>query len=210
MFVLMSVSSNQLPTFNGALVSNWEEQALENLEILPDELRKHKSKRCMKLNNYWCLKNVNGGWKGSIGNDSDNHAAFRSSEYAARAAVRNFRTAYFKHNRKSALEIMSAYAPNSDCIGSNAAKANDGSCLKGYNNSENYARYVIVGINDDINSDLYLFDQAGKPNEKVLITFLKNLSSVELANIKATSEIIKKGICLESNYCEANQVSKTR
>lgn len=196
-----AVTGTQPPTFNTAkyFVSNWKDQAKTHLNVTDDDLKKNN--RCIKLNNYWCLKNVSGGWNGTLGSDQDRHAAFVDGAYAARAAVRNFRTAYFKHNRKSALQIMSYYAPDSDCIGSGAATNSDGTCVNGHNNSKAYATYVIKGIAGDIDADLQLFDVNGVANEKNMTVFLQNLSKVELAGAKVSAELIKKGICMEVAKC---------
>lgn len=117
---------------------------------------KHKYKRCIKLNNYWCLKNF--GWNGGVGVDSDNHTVFSNGYYTVRAAVRNTRTAYVRHGRKSALSIMRVYAPRSDCIGSDGARRSDGSCIYGNNDPEQYAKSISRGITQDIHADLMLFE----------------------------------------------------
>ena len=206
LFILMMIS---IPAFainveqynnTAGSVTNWKAEAIKHLQINEQALFQHKFKRCIKLNNYWCLKDV--GWNGGIGKDADNHTAFKNGYYAARAAVRNFRTAYIKHGRKSALSIMLAYAPTSDCIGSNAARSADGTCIHGSNDSKQYAKAASKGITDDIHADLMLFDGNGKAT-KSLVLFLKNMSSFEIGGLRVSTETIERGICMENATCES-------
>lgn len=198
--------SNQLFADSGTYdrgsssVSNWKSQAYKHLSVDSETLKNHPYKRCIKLNNYWCLKDV--GWNGRVGRDNDNHTAFKNGYFAARAAARNLRTAYIRHNRKSALQIMVVYAPTYDCIGSNAARRSDGTCIDGANDSKKYAKSVSKGITDDIDEDLELFDSEGRATRN-LVLFLENMSAFEIGRLKVTRETIEKGICLENDTCES-------
>jgi hypothetical protein len=179
-------------------VSNWQGQAAINLGASSEQLAKSKTLRCIKLNNYWCLKDI--GWQGGIGRDCDGHTAFADGSFAARAAVRNLRTAYVTKNRRTALQLISAYAPADDCVGSNAAKRSDGTCIYGKNPTVEYAKMVAKGIADDPNADLHLFDINGKATDS-LTRVLQNLSSFEIG-FSATTNTIKRGICLEDESCQ--------
>lgn len=194
------VINSQPSKFNAVqkAVSNWPSEALTHLSVTQTGLDNHKSLRCIKLNNYWCLKDI--GWNGRLGRDSDSHTAFRNGYYAARAIVRNTRTAYFSHGRQSALELMKAYAPSSDCIGSNAGRRSDGSCIR-HNPTEKYARAAAKGITNDINVDLKLFDKNGNATD-ALVRFLQNLSKFE-TGLTAKESTIRKGICMENNTCQS-------
>lgn len=182
-------------------VDNWRAQAVANLvdsegsPLTMSEIDGRNLLRCIKLNNYWCLKDV--GWLGGVGSDSDNHTAFRGGEWAARAAVRNFRTAYFTHGRKSALQIIKAYAPSTDCVGSRAAQRADGSCVGGYNRPEEYARMLVKGTPFGIRDDLRLFDDQGNATEN-LLSFLRNVSGFEMGGVFASDDVIRKGISMEA------------
>lgn len=189
-----SVTYNQ----SSKSASNWRTEGQLHLGVSESELDAHKKKRCVKLNNYWCLKDV--GWLGGIGKDSDDHTAFKDGYHAARAAVRNFRTAYIKHNRKSAFAIMSAYAPPNDCVGSNAARLADGTCKLGKNPTKLYSMKVISGITDDIHADLMLFDSNEVATE-ALLKFLINMSNFETGGLSVIETTIRKGICMEANVC---------
>ena len=180
-------------------VSNWKSEATEHIGFGPDDFQRKEGLRCVKLNNYWCLKDF--GWQGGIGHDSDNHTAFVNGNMAARAAVRNLRTSYIKHKRLSAFAVMSTYAPPDDCIGSNTARKADGTCIYGKNQTTLYAKRVASGITDDLNADLSLFDAQGNATESLVI-FMSNISSFELAGAKVDDETIRKGICLEDNTCK--------
>jgi len=188
-------------------ITNWRLEALRHLrkqnggkylKITDAELSTHKYLRCIKLNNYWCLKDLGWGWQGRLGLDSDLHTGFSSAVWGARAAVRNFRTAYVKHGRESALEILSVYASSSDCVGSDAARDSDGNCIEGNNAPEAYARTAIRGITDDINEDLRLFNDDGSATENLRI-FLRNMSGVEIGQLFASPELIDEGIEKERN-----------
>jgi hypothetical protein len=65
--------------------------------------------RCVKLNNYWCIKRA--GWNGEVGFDDEGHTAFASAEYGADAAVSLLRRYYRDYGRTSALAIVRRWAP---------------------------------------------------------------------------------------------------
>ena len=191
-------------------VSNWKDQAKSYLGLNDQDFSSGRSLRCAKLNNYWCLKDI--GWEGGLGHDQHNHTAFTSAAYGARAAVRNLRTAYVKRERRTAFQIMSAYAPPNDCIGS--IRLVDGSCKFGLNPTKEYAVIVAKGITEDPNADLQLFDDHGKATE-ALVTLLKNICSYETGGLKVADQIVRTGICLEDQSCrpdnlQAATVSQTR
>jgi len=211
LLIVPAVAIAQSSTFDpkDRSVSNWQEQARLHLDGAHDFNRKnsHNTYRCIKLNNYWCLKDV--GWNGGIGRDADNHTAFLNASYGARAVVRNLRTAYFKRNLKSAYQIMSIYAPVNDCIGSKAGMRPDGTCIFGKNPTEMYARVAAKGITDDTNVDLQLFDKNGNATSALTI-FLQHVSTMETGGFKATTEVIEKGVCLESRICRDPTFSPAR
>ncbi|NKC11708.1 MAG: hypothetical protein GKR94_05745 [Gammaproteobacteria bacterium] len=180
------------------LVNNWKSEAISHLIITEQQLERHKTVRCMKLNNYWCLKDF--GWKGRLGKDSDHHTAFKTGFWAARAIVRNTRTAYIRRKRKSAFQIMEAYAPPRDCVGSKAATRRDGSCIYGRNPVHLYAKSVIEGITNDVSAELKLFDEKGDATEAP-VTFLQNLSSFEVGGRRVRESTIRRGICMETGAC---------
>lgn len=76
--------------------------------------------RCVRLNNYWCIKTPTSGgfWEGQIGEDASGHAYFRDPVYSARAFARTIRSYYFRRNIRSVSGIINRYAPSSDCNGS--------------------------------------------------------------------------------------------
>ncbi|WP_422506130.1 hypothetical protein [Stenotrophomonas sp. GZD-301] len=180
-------------------VTNWSTEMAVHLDAGAVDIAKHRSLRCVKLNNYWCLKDM--GWRGRVGRDLDAHTAFADGYFAARAAVRNMRTAYVKHGRSSALQIMQAYAPSDDCVGSTAGRRADGTCKWGYNPTEKYALLVSKGVADAANSDLRLFDSSGKANEAALVRFLQNMSAFETGGLVVKADTIRRGICLEDETC---------
>jgi uncharacterized protein (DUF3820 family) len=65
--------------------------------------------RCVKLNNYWCIKSAR--WDGEIGKDAEGHVGFASADHGADAAVNLLRRYYLEFGRKSALDIVRRWAP---------------------------------------------------------------------------------------------------
>jgi hypothetical protein len=97
-------------------VSNWREEAVEDLYPTPLSALAVALKaerpvvtRCVKLNNYWCIKSAR--WNGEIGTDDEGHVGFASAERGADAAVRLLRRYYLDFDRKSALDIVRRWAP---------------------------------------------------------------------------------------------------
>jgi hypothetical protein len=65
--------------------------------------------RCVKLNNYWCVKHA--GWNGEIAADADGHVAFASAEEGAAVAALLLRRYYVDYKRHSARAIVERWAP---------------------------------------------------------------------------------------------------
>jgi hypothetical protein len=97
-------------------VSNWRREALHGLSPAPLAalavvlgVERPVITRCVKLNNYWCIKSAR--WAGEIGSDDEGHVGFASADHGADAAVRLLRRYYLDFDRKSALEIVRRWAP---------------------------------------------------------------------------------------------------
>ena len=67
--------------------------------------------RCVRLNNYWCIKR--GGWSGEVAADADGHVAFASAAEGATVAALLLRRYYVDYGRHSAMAIVSRWAPAS-------------------------------------------------------------------------------------------------
>lgn len=65
--------------------------------------------RCIRLNNYWCVKRA--GWAGEIAADREDHVAFSSAREGAVVAALLLRRYYTEFGRKSALDVVSRWAP---------------------------------------------------------------------------------------------------
>ncbi len=65
--------------------------------------------RCVKLNNYWCIKKA--GWSGEIAADGAGHVAFASAVEGAAVAALLLRRYYVDFGRHTALAIISRWAP---------------------------------------------------------------------------------------------------
>ena len=99
-------------------VDNWHWQAAANLDASPGTraalLLGHDpadTTRCVRLNNYWCIKR--GGWSGEIAADGEGHVAFVSAAEGATVAALLLRRYYLDYGRRSALAIVSRWAPAS-------------------------------------------------------------------------------------------------
>ncbi|HET6377587.1 MAG TPA: hypothetical protein VFG05_04685 [Methylocella sp.] len=97
-------------------VSNWREEAAKSLEI-SERFRAELDRgsdlpslpRCVKLNNYWCIKRA--GWSGEIAADDENHVAFAAAADGAFAAALLLQRYYTGYRLRTAIEILSRWAP---------------------------------------------------------------------------------------------------
>ncbi|KAB1073046.1 hypothetical protein [Methylobacterium planeticum] len=99
-------------------VTNWREEAGDALRPASLALVARYSTtdpqfvaRCVKLNNYWCIKRA--GWSGEIGADAEGHTGFASAADGADAAAQLLRRYYRDYGRKTALTIVRRWAPAS-------------------------------------------------------------------------------------------------
>ena len=97
-------------------VTNWRLEAARNLDspaafalsLLFGETPAALP-RCVKLNNYWCIKRA--GWAGEIAADAEGHVAFASAAEGAQTAALLLRRYYVDFGWKSAQAIVSHWAP---------------------------------------------------------------------------------------------------
>jgi hypothetical protein len=90
-------------------VDNWRRESAFGLELAYDA-DPAQAPRCVRLNNYWCVKR--GGWVGEIAADEDGHVAFATAEQGAAVAAQLLRRYYVDFHRRSAREIVSRWAPS--------------------------------------------------------------------------------------------------
>lgn len=97
-------------------VDNWRFESALALEMAPlAAIRRAvgaeegEPARCIKLNNYWCIKSA--GWSGEIAADSDGHVAFASAEEGAAVAALLLRRYYVDYGRRTARAIVERWAP---------------------------------------------------------------------------------------------------
>lgn len=105
------------------MVDNWRWQAAFALQLrVGDAIRLVAGgepagvTRCVRLNNYWCVKRA--GWAGEIAADAEGHVAFASAREGASVAALLLRRYYLDFGRKSALAIVSRWAPAQCGVGS--------------------------------------------------------------------------------------------
>ena len=106
------------PVFKAAerAVSTWRAEGAANLDLAPDAASRLLAGReapsvgrCVKLNNYWCVKKA--GWAGEIAADGEGHVAFSSAVEGAAVAALLLKRYYVDFGRKTALSIISHWAP---------------------------------------------------------------------------------------------------
>ncbi len=95
-------------------VSTWRTEAGDHLDLSPrqaEALRQATPSvaRCVKLNNYWCIKKA--GWNGEIAADGEGHVAFASATAGAAVAALLLKRYYVDFNRRTATAIISHWAP---------------------------------------------------------------------------------------------------
>jgi hypothetical protein len=112
------LSSTPTPAYqpDRRAVDNWRVESALTLAMAPKSalLRavggdKDDVPRCVKLNNYWCVKRA--GWNGEIAADADGHVAFASAEEGAAVAALLLRRYYVDYKRRSARAIVERWAP---------------------------------------------------------------------------------------------------
>jgi len=97
-------------------VDNWRMESALALEMAPFAAirravgaEESEPARCVKLNNYWCIKSA--GWNGEIAADPDGHVAFASAEEGAVVAALLLRRYYVDYGRRTARAIVERWAP---------------------------------------------------------------------------------------------------
>lgn len=126
--------------------SNWRGEAVRTLSPLPVAAlavgagaERPVVTRCVKLNNYWCIKRA--GWTGEIGFDDEGHVGFASAERGADAAVTLLRRYYLEFGRRSALDIVRRWAPPGTCYAAGAPYRGPALAVHGLGNTLR-ARYL--------------------------------------------------------------------
>jgi hypothetical protein len=115
---LASISLTAPPAYqpNQRAVDNWRTESALALEMDPLAVARRAlaletgdPARCVKLNNYWCIKRA--GWTGEIAADADGHVAFATAAEGAAVAALLLRRYYVDYNRRSARAIVERWAP---------------------------------------------------------------------------------------------------
>nr|WP_210302157.1 hypothetical protein [Methylobacterium brachythecii] len=116
-----------LPYFSATAraVSNWRDEA--GAALLPASLAlvvKYAATdpgfvaRCVKLNNYWCIKQAR--WRGELGGDGEGHTGFATAADGANAAAILLQRYYREFGRRTALAIVRRWAPAECGLGATA------------------------------------------------------------------------------------------
>lgn len=108
-------------------VDNWRRQGALHLDLPPERAlalalgRDFKGlSRCVRLNNYWCVKKA--GWTGEIAADSEGHVAFASAAEGAAGAAQLLRRYYLDFGLHTARAIVRRWAP-AECAAPVAIRA---------------------------------------------------------------------------------------
>ncbi|ACB96020.1 hypothetical protein [Beijerinckia indica] len=96
-------------------VANWRLEAAWHLAPTDSAAKmftaeKLSPPRCVKLNNYWCIKHA--GWNGTLGMDRENHVAFASVLEGATVAALLLKRYYVDYHRRTGRAIVSRWAPS--------------------------------------------------------------------------------------------------
>jgi hypothetical protein len=116
-------------------VSDWPAEAIDNLDLSAKTKVEMASKigtpefpRCVMLNNYWCIKRAR--WAGEIAADTEGHVAFASAIDGATAAAMLLRRYYLDYNLRSALAILSRWAPPQCAVAARSRLADPGNPVR--------------------------------------------------------------------------------
>jgi hypothetical protein len=97
-------------------VSNWRWESIRHLDLDPANTalflagkEPARLPRCIRLNNYWCIKSAR--WNGEIATDKEGHVAFSTAQEGAAVSVALLRRYYLEFGRRSAMSIVSRWAP---------------------------------------------------------------------------------------------------
>lgn len=96
-------------------VSTWRREASAHLDLTPETRdailagTERPVARCVKLNNYWCIKKA--GWDGEIASDAEGHVAFATATEGAAVAALLLKRYYVDFGRKTAMAIIAHWAP---------------------------------------------------------------------------------------------------
>ena len=135
--------------------------------------------RHFRNRNYFNIKSVpNDRWVGQIAVDERGHVMFFEEVYSLRAFIALMSTYRYRHNFRTLNEIIGYYAPASDCIGSQ--RNEDGSCVRGANDPNEYARNVArqMGVRADV--DLELFSAPRQINGDRIRSLAAAIMAVEI------------------------------
>ena len=112
----IAIFAPERPGFRPAAraVDNWRFEAGAALDVEGGALgifavKAESLPRCVRLNNYWCIKRA--GWAGEIAADSEGHVAFASAREGAIVAALLLRRYYVDYGRRDARTIVSYWAP---------------------------------------------------------------------------------------------------
>ncbi len=196
---------------------NWTTEAKAHLRLvatdkatteIPAELFFSSSGwRCPRLNNYWCVKTRSQSlWPGQLQSDEDGHAVFKDAKHGAAAAYLLLKDYWQNRNRHTLTSMMCAYAPNSDCIGSEAGRSPDGQCTYSSNDCEAYAQSLAETLNVCADCKLKLFSN-GAP-EPLVVDLMKQIARFEISHprfgieLVPTTSVVEEGIAIADRQPE--------
>lgn len=146
---------------------------------------------CIRHENYWCVKTPPN-WDGKVGSDARGHAIFADPAMGARAFAVLMRTYRFKYERETAKEIISRYAPATDCVGSIGIPPD---CPHGLNPVNEYALEIAKAVGKSADEKLDLFADDGRIDLRVAIPLFQAFARFELtAKYQVSEELIRQGI----------------
>ncbi len=129
MVLAISVARADDPRQEMNEVDGWRQSALQSLDsasgpVTEAVLDAHRYLRCIKLNNYTCIrlaKSAGFNWCGQIGLDYGQHVAFKAPEYSIRSQLRDY-LSKAKRGVVTARQISVVNQPWCDTLGSVAVR----------------------------------------------------------------------------------------
>lgn len=179
------------------LVYNADAKQYMPYEILVENYYDYKKNPLgIRFYNFGCIKTKSSGfWLGQVAKDKFGHAIFKQPIYGIKTLTTLIVNYIEKRNKNTLYKIFNLYAPASDCIGS--IKKPDGTCLKGYNKPEIYAKKVGDKIGLGIHDTIKLRDENGNIDIKLMTSIVIGIANFETGkDCKFEESTIQKAILL--------------
>lgn len=132
----------------------------------------------LRYNNPGAMKTRKQGyWPGQINKDKKGHAVFNTLEDGIAAMALWFKVKHDSGKQYSAYDIMSIYAPPTDCVGSIGTPPN---CKFGLNPTEEYANRVAKSVGKNSKEPLNLNGADCAEGNKIMYALITEIATFEI------------------------------